>query len=96
MALVGASNSLRLFPHTLKDMKGTAERHKFLKAEDDLLRRLVEQSGETNWNLISSFMNGRNARQCRERYKNYLSPQLHNSPWTTAEDDFSPSFPVRI
>jgi hypothetical protein len=31
-------------------------------------------------------MGRRNARQCRERYKNYLSPQFHNDPWTPAEE----------
>jgi hypothetical protein len=62
-------------------------RHKFLKAEDDLLRILVEKYGETDWNLVSSFMGRRNARQCRERYKNYLSPSFRNTPWTQAEED---------
>jgi hypothetical protein len=75
-----------LLPPFFKDMKGAAGRHKFLKTEDDLLRSLVERYGETNWNLISSFMNRRNARQCRERYKNYLSPIFRNTPWTGAED----------
>jgi hypothetical protein len=62
-------------------------RHKFLKSEDDLLRRLVEKYGETDWNLVSSFMSRRNARQCRERYKNYLSPIFRNTPWTEAEEE---------
>jgi hypothetical protein len=61
-------------------------RHKFLKAEDDLLRSLVGKYGDMNWNLVSSFMSRRNARQCRERYKNYLSPIFRNTPWTEAEE----------
>jgi hypothetical protein len=62
-------------------------RHKFLKAEDDLLRTLVEKYGEADWNIVSSFMSRRNARQCRERYKNYLSPNFRNTPWTEQEED---------
>jgi hypothetical protein len=52
-----------------------------------MLCRLVEKYGETNWNLISGFMNRRNARQCRERYKNYLSPTFRNTPWTPEEEE---------
>jgi hypothetical protein len=31
-------------------------------------------------------MPNRTTRQCRERYKNYLSPELRNLPWSPAED----------
>ena len=31
-------------------------------------------------------MEGRNARQCRERWKHYLSPKVSTGPWTEAED----------
>jgi hypothetical protein len=61
-------------------------RHKFLKSEDEQLRALVDRFGEADWNLISSHMNRRNARQCRERYKNYLSPVYRNTPWSTDEE----------
>jgi hypothetical protein len=61
-------------------------RHKFLKAEDDQLRSLVERFGEKNWTLISSYMKRRTPRQCRERYKNYLSPAVSNRPWSAEEE----------
>jgi hypothetical protein len=69
-----------------EQLKQCASRHKFLPAEDELLRTLVERYGETNWNLISKFMRRRNARQCRERYRNYLSPIFRNVPWTADEE----------
>jgi hypothetical protein len=72
--------------HVLFAAKQGCSRHKFLKAEDDQLRILVTKYGEQNWNLISSHMNRRNARQCRERYKNYLSPNYRNTPWTPDEE----------
>jgi hypothetical protein len=78
---------LLLDPHLLFAAKQNCARHKFLKAEDDQLRVLVNRYGEQNWNLISSHMNRRNARQCRERYKNYLSPNYRNTPWTPDEEE---------
>ena len=33
-------------------------------------------------------MEGRSTRQCRERYKTYLSPQILNAPWTPQDDQF--------
>lgn len=61
---------------------------KFSEAEDNQLKRLVRQSGcDVNWKLIAEAMgNGRSSRQCRERYRNYLSPKLKNGPWTPEEE----------
>jgi hypothetical protein len=63
-----------------------SSRHKFLKTEDDWLRELVGRHGEKNWTLIASQMKRRTARQCRERYKNYLSPAVDNRPWSVEEE----------
>jgi hypothetical protein len=62
-------------------------RHKFLKAEDDLLIRLVQQFGDKNWAMIAQYMKRRTARQCRERYKNYLAPTVNHRPWSEEEDE---------
>ena len=32
-------------------------------------------------------MQTRNARQCKDRYTNYLSPQINLNPWSQEEDD---------
>lgn len=41
-----------------------------------------------DWNEISKNMKTwRNARQCRERWINYLSPSVVNGPWTIEEED---------
>lgn len=63
-------------------------RMKFSNIEDMELKRLVQQSGEdVNWKIIADAMgNGRTSRQCRERYRNYLSPKLKNGPWTLEEE----------
>jgi hypothetical protein len=60
---------------------------KFTPEEDELLASLVVQYGVKDWITIASIMQTRNARQCRERYKNYLSPNLHVGGWTPAEDE---------
>lgn len=59
---------------------------KFSEEEDSLLRELVNAHGENSWIEIASLMPGRNSRQCRERWLNYLSPHLNTKTWTSEED----------
>lgn len=59
---------------------------KFTQKEDDLLTDIVERLGTGNWELVAKEMKKRTARQCRERWINYLSPELRNDPWTPQED----------
>lgn len=66
--------------------KKTHPKVKFTVDDDVKLKKLVEEYGESDWNLISQKMETRNPRQCRERWENYLSPRVNHSPFTTAED----------
>ena len=59
---------------------------KFTVDEDQKLIKLVNEYGENDWGTITLYMDGRNIRQCRERWKHYLSPQVSNAPWTEIED----------
>jgi hypothetical protein len=59
---------------------------KFTAEEDSALRDLVSSCGAGNWSAIAARMSHRSARQCRERWNNYLNPQLGRSPWSPAED----------
>jgi hypothetical protein len=59
---------------------------KFSADHDVLLRSLIEAHGTSDWNLIASHMDGKNQRQCRERWINYLCPNLNTSAWTPDED----------
>jgi hypothetical protein len=61
-------------------------RKKFTPAEDALLTRLVGQFGQLGWDVIAGWMPGRNPRQCRERWKHYLSVGFADEPWTRVED----------
>jgi hypothetical protein len=61
-------------------------RHKFSPAEDQRLQELVAQFGQKNWTAVAAQLGTRSPRQCRERFKNYLSPSLRNEPWTAEQD----------
>lgn len=59
----------------------------FSKEEDEKIKLLVDLYGAKNWALISSFINGRTPKQCRDRYKNYLAPGFFLGQWTNEEDE---------
>jgi hypothetical protein len=59
---------------------------KFTPEEDFKLRQLVGEHGPNAWRAIAKLMPDRNSRQCRERWLNYLNPNLNTEPWTAAED----------
>jgi hypothetical protein len=63
------------------------QRRKFTAEEDDQVRTLVESMGTRSWEEIARFMDGRSARQCRDRFKNYLVDSLVIDPWTPQEDE---------
>lgn len=67
-------------------MSGRRRREKFLPQEDEMLRQLVDKYGPCAWEQIAREMPGRNVRQCRERWKHYLSGTASKEPWTEEED----------
>ncbi|KAK8871737.1 hypothetical protein M9Y10_007477 [Tritrichomonas musculus] len=67
----------------LVEIKG---RRKFTPQEDEKLKSLIYQIGSCNWIQISKLMPGRTAKQCRDRYCNYLSEPHKEGPWTSEED----------
>jgi hypothetical protein len=63
-----------------------APRSKFDQEEDKRLLAAVMSLGTDDWIQIAAFVPGRNARQCRERWRNYVDPTLIKDDWTEAED----------
>lgn len=57
-------------------------------SEDRILSELVSVFGnkKVDWQAIGRSM-GRTPRQCRDRYKNYLSCELERRGWTREEDE---------
>lgn len=64
-------------------------RNKFTPEEDQKLRELIQKHGDRSWNLVSRLMGTRSQRQCRERWKHYLSCDMSmaSKPWTKEEDE---------
>jgi hypothetical protein len=58
----------------------------FSGAEDALLRNVVETHGLGDWEKIAECLPSRSPRQCRDRWTNYLAPELINRPFTPEED----------
>ena len=63
------------------------EKKTFSREEDNLINFVVTAFGNRNWEMIATFVKGRTAKQCRDRYMNYLKPGLTNIEWTQSEDD---------
>ena len=59
---------------------------RFDECEDAVIRDLVSKYGARNWSSIAAALPGRTARQCRDRYCNYLAPDINQSTWTDAEE----------
>ena len=70
-----------------KNINNKKKRSAFTFQEDCLLSNLVMMFGNQKWDIISSCMIERTPRQCRERWKSYLSPGLSNGPWSEQEDN---------
>ena len=64
----------------------TTARHKFTPEEDQKLKEIVAELGENDWTEVSNRLGTRSPRQCRERFRNYLAPNIKNEPWTEEED----------
>ena len=73
-------------PARVKTKPKTRTKNKFTPEEDELLKEQVKEHGEKGWRKIAEHLPGRTARQCRERWVNYLTPKVSLAPWTAEED----------
>jgi hypothetical protein len=62
-----------------------SRKQKFTPEEDEELKAYYSQCGP-DWKMIAALMKNRTPRQCRDRWKNYLSPNVNTRPWTPEED----------
>ncbi|KAH0792087.1 Myb-like DNA-binding domain containing protein [Histomonas meleagridis] len=74
------------FPLQIAIKNTQGGRQMFSAEEDFMLKNLVARFGDKDWKIIAENMPNRTTKQCRERYKNYLSPNIRNDPWTPEED----------
>ena len=77
-----------IFPDELidDDSDMPAKRRPWSPDEDDHLRQLVDQYGIKSWAQIATNLRNRNGKQCRERWRNHLRPELNKGDWTEQED----------
>jgi hypothetical protein len=61
-------------------------RNPFTPDEDAVIMRMMLRGPIFGWNVVARNLPGRTARQCRERWMNYLTPSVRSDPWTEAED----------
>lgn len=60
---------------------------KWCAEEDDALIKLVQESGQKNWNSIAQSIPGRDGRRCRERWQNQLKINLAKEPAYAGEEE---------
>jgi hypothetical protein len=54
--------------------------------EDQLILSFVQENGTKEWTKLAGLLPGRIGKQCRERWRNHLDPDLNRTPWTEEED----------
>lgn len=64
----------------------SSKKSKFTEIEDQNLCLLVLKYGPNNWKKVARELKNRTPRQCRDRYRHYLSPTINQSSWTNEED----------
>jgi hypothetical protein len=66
---------------------GRKKKEPFSSEEDAKIREIVGGQEAQDWQSIAEQLPGRTARQCRERWKLYLSPDVNLEPWTVEDED---------
>ncbi|XP_075757476.1 myb-related protein B isoform X4 [Pelodiscus sinensis] len=59
---------------------------KWTHEEDERLKMLVKQFGQSDWKFLASHFPNRSDQQCQYRWLRVLNPDLVKGPWTKEED----------
>lgn len=65
---------------------GRGVKPKFSVAEDNKLRELVSRMGIKSWDTIAHRMKNKTSKQCRDRWYNYVNPDLCLAEWNDEDD----------
>lgn len=60
---------------------------KFSDTEDKKLKDMVSRLGTNNWSIISKQFKDKTPKQCRDRWRNYVDPELRHDMWSVEEDE---------
>lgn len=71
--------------------KSSITKTQWQKREDDELFRIISEKGTKQWQEIAETLNDalgvqRNGKQCRERWYNFLNPEINREPFSPEED----------
>jgi hypothetical protein len=56
------------------------------REEDEAIVQFVQVHGTKEWTKLASLLPGRIGKQCRERWRNHLDPDVSRAGWTEEED----------
>jgi hypothetical protein len=69
-----------------KDLNPCLVKGSWTRDEDELIIQFVQEKGTKDWTKLANLLPGRIGKQCRERWRNHLDPEVNHTPWTDAED----------
>jgi hypothetical protein len=58
----------------------------FTKEEDALIKHYYEDLNIKDWKIISTYLENRTAKNCKDHYQNYLDPKIINKPFNLEEE----------
>ncbi|ETI55395.1 hypothetical protein F442_01845 [Phytophthora nicotianae P10297] len=70
----------------LQNRSTPLNRRSWRALEDKALRSTVGCHGASQWSIVASYLPGRTAKQCRDRWCNQLDPSINRGAWTATED----------
>lgn len=70
-----------------KVLNPTLIKGSWTREEDETIISFVQQYGTKNWTKLAGLLPGRIGKQCRERWRNHLDPEVNRDPWTQDEDN---------
>lgn len=80
--------------------KSRAPKSHWIDEEDDRLREIVlrnqKNNCKQNWKDIAEELGGRSAKQCRERWSEYLDPSINLGSFTPSEDELILKEQIRL
>ena len=63
-------------------------KNKFTPEEDKIILELAKPDVDNDWDEISNHLENKTSRQCKDRWNNYLSPNLSLDEWSIDEDEY--------
>jgi len=88
-AVVGTRDNVQCLQRWRKSLKPGLRKGPWKPEEDEMLRAKYKEMQENpllQWSWVASHIPGRNGKQCRERWQNFLDENIKKGGWTPEED----------